>query len=153
MWLWHKKDYLSFDEGNRIEEFVSFLNEEQFAPEADRLAKRAAVEVQRIRAKFEAVTAIAKYLSWKRQKSFWDFYNAGIACGLAGYTKDAKRFFKAVIGTDDNLEWVRAACAEAQVLRTQLADSAAFRRTVEETVHATRQLLRLHALVEIDFSP
>jgi hypothetical protein len=43
-WLWHVRDYASFDEGYRVETFVEFQDEEQFASAADRLARRAAEE-------------------------------------------------------------------------------------------------------------
>src|SRR5262249_16802956 len=37
-WLWQVKGYLSFDEGNRVENFSGFENEAQFADVSDRLA-------------------------------------------------------------------------------------------------------------------
>jgi hypothetical protein len=43
--LWSSGDSLSFDLGYRVEHCVDYESEDQFAPQAERLAKRAAQEV------------------------------------------------------------------------------------------------------------
>src|SRR4051794_39139422 len=46
-WLWHVKDYVSFDLGNRVADagYTAFKNEAQFAAAARKYAQRAAIEV------------------------------------------------------------------------------------------------------------
>jgi hypothetical protein len=44
MWLWHEKDYFSFDFGSRIARFVRYSDERQFMPEAMKLATQAREE-------------------------------------------------------------------------------------------------------------
>ncbi len=83
-WLWGVKDYLSFDEGYRVEGFSAFQDIGQFSSVADQLAHRAAGEVNRYRAMFPNVHAVARYYSQSLPTTFWPSFNTAVACALAG---------------------------------------------------------------------
>ena len=80
-WLWGGKDYVSYDAGGRVGHapFVSYENDEQFAPEARRLAGIAAAEVAELRAAFPTVSAAADYLFANAHINGWPRFNAAIA--------------------------------------------------------------------------
>ncbi len=90
MWLWFEKDYFSFDCGYRVENLALYQDEAQFAPLAENFARGAADEVARLRSIFPSVQAAARQLAAKPQKGFWDNFHAGVACGLAGKTAQAR---------------------------------------------------------------
>jgi hypothetical protein len=150
-WLWQVKDYLSFDEGSRVEGFTGFENEAQFASVSDQLAQRAAGEVSRYRKMFSNVKAIAEYYRGNRPSGFWPSFNAAIACALSGSVDEAHRFLSATIYADDDRDWALAAKADARELDAVAADTLRFRSLVEERVQQTRALMKL-APVPINFA-
>ena len=143
MWLWSEKGYFSFDDGHRVEEFVRFQDEAQFAPAAEHLARRAADEVQGYRTRYPSVLAAARYLAAKSPRSFWDSFHAGVACGLAGEADQAKRFLGEVTGTDDCRDWVQAAALLAREYSSAVEDVPGFRRRIEGVIGRARELLHL----------
>ncbi|MBN8927928.1 MAG: hypothetical protein J0H19_15045 [Rhodospirillales bacterium] len=149
MWLWFEKDYFSFDYGSRVEDFAPYEDEAQFAPLAGDLADRAAGEVARLRSHFPSVTATAQQLAAKSPMGFWDRFNAGVACALAGDTAAARRFLGEVAGTDDRRDWAQAAASLAREYSLAVADVAGFRRRIEVVVHRARELLRLPGVTNL----
>ncbi len=153
MWLWQVKDYLSFDEGYRVEEFSSFQDTDQFSSVTDRLAHRAAGEVSRYRAMFTDVRAVARYYSESLPTTFWPTFNAAVACGLVGAVEQARRFFLNVTGLKgDDRDWVLAAQADAEQLSTIAGDPIRFHEVVAERVRRTRELQKLPPVAVVDFS-
>ncbi|MBX7103870.1 MAG: hypothetical protein K1X57_07300 [Gemmataceae bacterium] len=150
MWLWIEKDYLSFDYGSRIENFASYENDTQFAPLAETLAMRALEEVVRLRSLFASVPVAAQQLTAKAQFSFWDYFHAGVACGLAGKVSEARRLLSEVAGTDNQLEWAQAAASLARDYSGALGDLAGFRLRIEAVIRRTRELLVLPEVANIE---
>jgi hypothetical protein len=142
-WLWQVKDYLSFDEGSRIEGFTGFENEAQFSTVSDQLAQRAAEEVSRYRKMFTNVNTVADYYHRNRPDGFWPSFNAAVACASGGLIDEAHGFFSAVIATDDDRDWALAAKRDAKELDALAADAHRFRTVVEARVQHTRALLKL----------
>lgn len=151
MWLWWENDYFSFDEGHRAEAFVTFDDEEQFTREAERLARRAEQELERYRALFPSVRAVADYYRSRPPEGFREKFHAAVACGLSGYKDDARILFQQYAAIQDDRDWVREAVNVAQGLQTRLDDETGFRSHIAEVVRRTRQLLRLESIEEIDF--
>ncbi len=149
MWLWFEKEYLSFDYGSRVENFAPYQDEAQFAPLAENLARRAAEEVARLRSHFTSVRAAAQQLAARSPMGFWDSFNAAIACGLAGETAQARRFFGEVAGTDGQQDWAQAAASLAREYSLAIEDLSGFRRRIEEVIRRTRELLRLPEVANI----
>ena len=150
-WLWYEKDYISFDEGYRVEGFSQFVDEAQFGPIASDLVKRAAEEVNRFRVLFPTVHAVARQLEQKSPKGFWDEFNAGMACALSGDAVSARSFLNVVAGTNDSRDWAKAAAAVARKHCEELGNVQEFQRAIKDVVRRTRQLLRLPEIVEITF--
>jgi hypothetical protein len=65
------------------------------------------------------------------------------ACGVAGRSSPARKFFKHVLEWDDNRDWVLSAQAAAAHLNSLVEDLMAFRQTITENVFRTRQLVKL----------
>ena len=148
MWLWHEKDYFSFDEGYRIGGFESFQNADQFRRVATTLAERAAVEVGRYRSLFRTVQMVSDHYLRTMPGGFWPSFHAAVACGLVGRSPEARRFFRPILESDDKRDWVLAAQAEAVRLNAMVLDTNAFQQFVEEKVARTRTLLKLPAWQE-----
>jgi hypothetical protein len=149
MWLWLEKDYFSFDYGYRIQDFVRFEDETQFAPLAETLAQRAADEVGRLRSLFTSVRSAARHLTVKSPKNLWDNFHAGVACALAGDSDQAHRFFGEVASTDDQRDWAQAAASLAREYSLALKDLAGFRARIQAVIHRARGLLRLPEIADI----
>jgi hypothetical protein len=142
-WLWQVNDYLSFDEGSRVEDFTGFKNETQFATVSDQLAQRAAAEVSHYRKLFSNVNAVANYYHCNRPSGFWPSFNAGIACALSGAVDEAHRFFSSVIHAEDDRDWALAAKEDAIELDAVAADTLRFGKVVEIRVQQSRALKKL----------
>jgi hypothetical protein len=147
-WLWQVKDYLSFDEGSRVEGFHDFQDQTQFAAVAEQLARRAAAEVERYRGLFPSIRAVADYYVRNPREDFWPSFNAAVACGVAGDADAARRFFRNVSDPQgDDPDWVLAAQADAKELDGAIGDLSRFRDIVASRVQRTRELQKLPIVV------
>jgi hypothetical protein len=148
MWLWYEKDYFSFDDGHRVEDFAPFEDEAQFFPIAEGLARRAAQEVMRYRALYPSVHAAAQHLAAKHPKSFWGLPRCG---GMWSFWQcgRCRGFFAEIAGTDDRRDWAQAAASLADAYASTLEDLITFRRRFKEVVSRARRLLRLEELADI----
>jgi hypothetical protein len=154
MWLWVEKDYVSFDEGNRVEKHAEFQAESQFEAEATRLADRAAEEILRYRRLFDRVEAVGKFYLAQAAAApgSWKDYHAGVACALSGKTKDAVRFFDRFLSKkNDRPQWLVEAQEDAERLKALAGDRAKFRDVITQRVQATRELQKLPKATKIDF--
>jgi hypothetical protein len=149
MWLWFEKDYFSFDYGSRVESFSSFEDEAQFAPLAENLARRAAEEVIRLRSLIPSVQFAAQQLSAEPPMVLWQYFHAGVACGLAGDTTRAHRFFGEVANNDYHTEWAQVAASLAREHAQVIQDLPGFRSRIESIIHRTRDLLRLPKVADV----
>ena len=81
-WLWrHEPGPITFDYNDRVEGFISFESGEQFEPEADRLATRAAKEALKLEGIFGSITETAQVLTnlVMAGRTGWSTYNAAVA--------------------------------------------------------------------------
>jgi hypothetical protein len=141
MWLWHVKDYISFDEGCRLDGFNEFHDEEQFETVARSLAEHAAGEVLRYRKLFPSVSAACTHYSHLPPTGFWPAFDAAVAFGLSGEANTARLLFERIMyPDDDDRDWVLQAQAEARRLHAISRDTGQFRRVIAESIHRTREL-------------
>jgi len=143
MWLWRVQDYLSFDEGYRVEGFAEFHDADQFRPIALDLSEKAAAEAKRYRSMFQTVQMVSDHYLSLKPDGFWKSFNAAIACGLAGRASAARQFFKTVLMSGDDRDWVLNAQDEAARLEKAVDDVKMFKQIIEGKVAQTRQLLKL----------
>jgi hypothetical protein len=154
MWLWCEKDYISFDQGSRIESFSGFQDQDQFELEASRLAKRAAEEVQRYRLLFPNVHSVCEFYLGQpvMPPGHWQHFHAGVACAMAGKLSDAVRFFDHFLAADGNRpEWLIAAQTDAKRLKALTADTIEFREVITNRVRRARELQKLPTATLVDF--
>jgi len=164
MWLWNHDDepFLHFAVGGRVRELVSFQSEEQFAPEARRLAMRAADEVLRLRGLFPDVSSAAAYLAAHVEDDS-EAFDAAVTAGLAGDTESARSYFDLHDSLalryherDRDEDWYgaellaehEAELARSERLRSLLDDPAAFRDAVYDAIARVRAGVRLPPLAE-----
>jgi hypothetical protein len=158
MWLWHEKDYFTFDAGNdvrcRIAKFVEYVNEKQFRPEIIQLASAAKAETLRLRSKFASIHDAARYLPGqaRRNENRWTELHAAIALGYVGKTFRARRLFKRISRQKPAEEWEGLVREMAPGFAETLDRPADFQRNVKETILRTRKLLKLPERTELDLS-
>ena len=160
MWLWHEKDYFSFDagsaeSGSRIAGFVEYNNEEQFKPEAIKMADAAKAEAFMLRARFATIHEAARYLATqaRRNDSPWTNLAAAIALGYVGETRKAQKLFERIEDRSPFHDWEHRLRDQARAFAETLATPESFKRNVEETVYRTRKLLKLPERTELGLDP
>jgi hypothetical protein len=161
-WLWHPDPdpVLFFDLGYRVEQHVEFRSEAQFAPQARRLADRAAEEIARFRTMLPTITEAASLLAKRADgqevavvagtadgdDSYlgWHRWHAAVALGLAGRSDAAAVLFGRVARSDDAWDWWEPVKHEAQRLHELVkADPTAFRAVIEGYMRDYRAGLKL----------
>lgn len=155
-WLWHRhpQPVLFFDLGYRVEGHVEFRSEAQFAPQARRLADRAAQEITRFRAMLPTITEAAVLLARRADGAEvarydlnydgWHWWHAAVALGLAGRSDAAAVLFERVARSDDALDWWQPVKHEAQRLHELVqVDPTAFRAVIDGYIRDYRAGLKL----------
>ena len=152
MWLWHEKDYFTFDVGDRIGKFVDYVDEIQFRPEVVKLASAAKAEVLRLRRKFVSIHDAARHLPGQARRSGnrWTELDAAIALGYVGKTFRARWLFNRIERIKPTQEWEHLVREKARGFAETVDRPADFRRYVKQTIWRTRNLLKLPERTEFD---
>jgi hypothetical protein len=144
MWLWYEKDYFSFDVGNRVAQFVSYTDDEQFAKEASRLVQLASEKILEYRKMFREVGDAKKYLiEHANTANLWNSLYAAIVCGCAGDANRARGFFEHLQQCKAEYQWQEALKERAEYLVGLVDDHDIFKAHIEKTILRARQLLKL----------
>jgi len=144
-WLWDVKDYLSFDHGNRTERFVSYASDEQFVPEAERLATRAKQRVLELRKTFKSPADVAKVMS-AGPGTHWVRFHAGVAYGCCGEARKAHKSFAEVLRLGAEHDWQKDLLRRVEELDAMLSTPRIFRETIEAAILETRRRLKLRSM-------
>lgn len=143
-WLWHDKDHWSFDAGYREEGFVPYRGDDQFLPEARRLAARAAEKVSRLREQLSTIASVADFLMARCDLANpWDLYHAGVACGLDGRASDAMRLLGMLWEAPATTEWQQELRTLAGSLFPDAGAAERLRMRMLEVVQRARESLGL----------
>lgn len=145
-WLWHRKDYFSYDIGPFLfQSFDKYKSPAHFELEATKQFKKASEQVSKLSKEFSDFRSVAKHLTEKKGNDFWGNFNAGIALGLAGNIDLAKEHLIRVVSSapTNNSEWVTKACSEASYLSNLLSDKSAFQEEVLDRIRFHRKALKL----------
>lgn len=145
-WLWSGNDYLSFDDGDRIEPFHEFKSTEQFEGEVEGVAQRARDEVEKLRQRFATIESTAAYLRDKpiRESNVWGHFHAAVSAGLVGRMDEAKLRFEAALRADGrDIDWVRNLKASCTQLGEAVESLPEFRSRVSALVAQKRVALKL----------
>ena len=148
MWLWHEQGHhLRFDVGYRVDGagFIEYQSDEQFAPEARRLALLAADQIPRLRATLRDLDSA---ITWLREYSAdhqgWPGYNLCIALGLSGRHTEAAACLRRLPQEPGDPEWWREAVTRAHHLAGLLEhDPGAFHARIGSAITAFRVALKL----------
>ena len=144
MWLWGDTDYLSYDFGGRVEEFVSFIYEKQFADEAHKLASIARDRVLQQRERFRACRDVALCLAGQGLlTSQWRMLHMGIAYGCAGDFRSAQTMLGRLSESTAEFDWQENLVQRAHYLAKLICTPIEFRKYVEEAIFRTRSRLKL----------
>jgi hypothetical protein len=165
--LWHLRDRPARTVAARVRERGRLLDQDgpelacgyeseaQFAPLAEHLADRAAIEVHAWREAFPTLRSWAAYLDAAAEDGgLWREYDAAVAAALAGKDERARHWFDRVFDhpvrpemyPDPDQDDVVQAQRFATGLTATLEHPAAFRAAVAERVAATRDHLNLPPL-------
>ena len=149
MWLWREGDHdIRFDLGYRVDGvggFVEYQSDEQFAPEAERLAATARDEIVRLRAMLPDLDSAISVLSERSTKhGGWPSYNLGVALGLGGRRSEAALRLRDLVADADDPGWWVDAVARAHELAELLEhDPHAFDTDMQRAIQAYRDALKL----------
>lgn len=144
-WLWYFKNYLSFDLGYRIEGFRDLTGEDAQSA-CDEVARRAAGEVEELRARIPDVEAVAREQKVAPAGDLCPLYHVAVAEALTGHLVDARQRFETLAlpsAEDRNIAWIRELRARASFLLSLVGNASAFSEEIRSTIHQTRQALRL----------
>jgi hypothetical protein len=142
-WLWSPRDYIAFDEGYRVETFNRFHTAEQFTQHSRRLAKRAADEVSRYRARFDSIKTVSDYYDKKAPEDIWGLFHASVAAGLSGRTVKAKKYLARLARQSVQSDWQGQPAQSARNLEPFLEKTDRFRIQIGEMVTESRATLGL----------
>jgi hypothetical protein len=144
-WLWHEKNFLSFDAGHRVEGFHEFTSEEQFSAAATLLARRAAQEVLALRERFPSVAHASAWITANASPTLWNTYHSAVLAGLAGEVERSGLLFTEVIADPNDVPWAVELKQRVVGLLHCLESGAGFEQEIAATVGRTRIALGLPA--------
>jgi hypothetical protein len=142
MWLWNVADHFTFDIFQRTGQYVPYVSDSQFGPEAERLAQIAVTQLTEFRLNFPSVHETATYLSASAPSTANDCLNSGMAYGLAGKIDSALPLLNRYLAYEDNRKWAIQKRAEIEEL-VRLPDPQSVQLAIEDRVRASRDALHL----------
>ena len=144
-WLWYAKDFLSFDDGSRIEGFREFEGTQSFQAAGAALAQPAEDAVAGLRKAFPPLSAPGGHLRAKTTKDdIWAHYHAGVSAGLVGDVQNARSRLQNVVTTPQrDRPWVQEVQARTAELLQVVEDTPGFRSKTASIIEGTRELLKL----------
>ena len=142
--LWQWGGYLTFDLGDRLEQFVPYESDAQFAPQADRLAARAASEVLVLRELLPDPSAVASVIPLPERGGGWPYYHRAVSLGLAAQPQAAAREFLAIAAADgDDRAWVIDLRERCRRFAELVAEPPGFRAAIVQLIAEQRIALKL----------
>ncbi|MFJ5776324.1 hypothetical protein [Streptomyces sp. NPDC093094] len=152
MWLWQDTEYFSFNVSAQEIGRQDFRHEDQFAPVAEDLARRAAGKVEAFRRRFPDLAAVADDLTARRTDRGWSWeaWNAGVAAALVGDTSTARERFTTVLDDDPVAPWMREAQQTTRELLDLVDDRDAVRSWAVDRITSCRARLGLGPAAGLD---
>jgi hypothetical protein len=156
MQLFYESDALSLSQGERLRidgsEFAEFdpAVPERFAAHARSITESAGAWIDAIRRSHGDGPAGLRFVARLKSKDAYVQYDAGVASGLLGNTRRARRRFDQVCAGSDDRDWVQVLENRSRRLKELLNDPAEFRAEIVRAIEVTRSMLKL-AKAEITF--
>jgi len=140
---WYSNDFWSFDYGNyRESSFVEFLNELQFIPEIEKMAKTALDKTLFYRNLLIPID-VARHALLKQpfnSDDLWGNYHKGVICGLTGDMKSSEYYFNALLSIEDNYDWANKLKERVLLLKLALNEPEKFKQDILAIIRETRKL-------------
>jgi len=158
---WFLSDHFDFDMGYRVDfeikghdEYIEFINEEQFTECIDLLCEKALQVVQGYRDALRTIkcaekTVITQYdHSTIYTRKIWRNYNSGIISGIAGNRRNLNKYFKTLLTEIDVLQderplWNNLKNTANDLLHAANNDLNAFKAKIVDIIKETRKLKKL----------
>jgi hypothetical protein len=142
--LWHESGVLTFDLGHRVEGFTAFESSEQFKPEAERLASRAAEEVRGMRRRLASPGRVAAELMQRPELDLWARFHAAVSLAISGNGVGAVQALGELAEMDpEGVAWRRDLQTRCVALTGIAGDADRFRREMSVVIGRERRALRL----------
>jgi hypothetical protein len=153
--LWRWSGHLSFDLGYRINEYIPFETEDQFAPAIEELAISAAAEVARLRGLLVNPGAVTNAIPNDPQSTSWPNYHRAISMALSGRTSESAVLFAGLAKpdleyypTDSGRAYEIDRAEKCKTLAADIDNPTAFRAAILKLITAQRLALHLNAITD-----
>lgn len=162
-WLWHPKEFWSFDLGFRERkylgsreivtgrggQFVQFKREDSFREAIDSMAGIAAERVRESRAHFQTLSGAYDFVRRRRNpRDERSHLDAAILAALCGHPRKARSLIRKTIIKDSDQDRQASRNRFALRLLDAIGDEQAYRRLIEAQIAECRALLKLEPLTE-----
>jgi hypothetical protein len=154
--LWSWSGHLSFDLGYRINGYIPFDAEEQFASAIEGLAGSAAAEVTRLRSLLVNPGAVPNAIPNDKQPTGWPSYHRAISMALSGRTSESAVLFADLAkpaleycATDSQKSNEIDRAEKCKSLSVDLGNPKVFRAAIFKLITAQRLALKLDAITEM----
>ena len=145
--LWSWSGHLSFDLGYRIEDFVRYVSDAQFAPQADRLASRAAAAVLSLRAELRTPSAVAGLIHPRSGVTSWEEFHQAVSQGLGDQVSAAQGMFRRMAQPfAGDPAWLVDLRRRSREFAELVVEPLAFRAEVDRLIATQRAALDLPAV-------
>lgn len=145
-WLWHPKEYFSFDLGYREERFIEYKSDAQFEAKSRELAMVAKSKVQEMRNNLANLQAAKTYLIGAYSevpRTIWNQFHQGMICAMVGSTDEAILYFTKVIEDPDDRDWAIELKKFVSDVKNMASTSKDFKSYVCNIVGEARQMKKL----------
>jgi hypothetical protein len=152
-WLWHHGS--GRDISYRPVDFIPFKTVEQFAPQINKMAARAAQELSILREKFKSFSDVYQYITSHASRDSWPTYNAAVACGLVGDITASRRFFERMKAWPTHgYAWEQQLKSDSAELAALLDEPTKFQSAILAIIEKRRSVMHLppdpHCLDALD---
>jgi hypothetical protein len=154
--LWSWSGHLSFDLGYRIDGYIPFHAEEQFASAIEGLAVTAAAEVARLRGLLVNPGAVPNAIPSDPQPTGWPSYHRAISMALSGRTSESAVLFGGLAkpaleycSTDSHRAHEIDRAEKCKSLAADLGNPTAFCAAIFKLITTQRLALHLNAITDL----
>ena len=154
LWCW--SGGTSFDLGYRVNGFVTFAGNENFAAEIEQLACAAVNEVERLRSVLVSPSVVAKVVPSNPNASSWACYHQAVSLALSDETRESGKLFSGLAkpalesnATESHRAYEVDRASRCEALAGKLSDRRAFREAVIELIVAQRKSLHLNERTDL----
>ncbi|MDR2578995.1 MAG: hypothetical protein LBC70_09370 [Chitinispirillales bacterium] len=106
---WYVKDFFSFDIGGRENNFVEYINVDQYTKEINKLCDFSIQKIIEYRNKLKKINEAENYIINYEYTSddLWGNYHRGIISGIVGNKNNMNKYFNKLLNeNNNNFEWI-----------------------------------------------